>query len=396
MRTVTLCVLLVCLITSSAVAQPFDIRAAASQAPDLKFPASPKTLGLFSSLEMAIYKPDGAGPFPALVLVHTCGGLRPEIQDWTKNALSRGYVAFVIDSLGPRGVKSVCIPPSPVNIWRGAKDAFQALEHLQRFDFVDQSRIGLMGFSWGAMVGLLVNSRAVAEALSPSGRFASVASFYPACYFSTARGGVELVLEPARQHALDLGLPALLLEPRVIEELAGAGDVLLVELDAHVARELVRLGIRAREPDELGLRNGHALALEREVDRALLDDRVDVVAPRVVVDEDVDRKPLLLVEPARQAPDPAGRLSVSGQKHAVVPAPELVLGEPIPLRALLDQQDEVGGALPDLQGLRLDDRRHGVLALAEPRASHALAVVHQPHPVDDLTSHYYFLLQHVE
>jgi len=193
MRTVTLCALLVCLITRLAVAQPFDIRAAASQAPDLKFPASPKTLGLFSSLEMAIYKPDGAGPFPALVLVHTCGGLRPEIQDWTKNALSRGYVAFVIDSLGPRGVKSVCLPPSPVNIWRGAKDAFQALEHLQRFDFVDQSRIGLMGFSWGAMVGLLVNSRAVAEALSPSGRFASVASFYPACYFSTARGGVEFL-----------------------------------------------------------------------------------------------------------------------------------------------------------------------------------------------------------
>lgn len=193
MRPVTLCALLVCLITSLAVAQPFDIRAAASQAPDLKFPESPKKLGLFSSLEMAIYKPDGAGPFPALVLVHTCGGLRPEIQDWTKNALSRGYVAFVIDSLGPRGVKSVCIPPSPVNIWRGAKDAFQALEHLRRFDFVDQSRIGLMGFSWGAMVGLLVNSRAVAEALSPAGRFASVASFYPACYFSTSRGAVEFL-----------------------------------------------------------------------------------------------------------------------------------------------------------------------------------------------------------
>jgi dienelactone hydrolase len=192
MRTLTLCALLVCLLPSWALAQ-FDIRAATSQAPDLKFPEAPKPLGSFGSLEMAIYKPDGAGPFPALVLVHTCGGLRSEIQDWAKDALARGYVAFVIDSLGPRGVKSVCIPPSPVNIWRGAKDAFQALEHLQRFDFVDQSRIGLVGFSWGAMVGLLVNSRAVAEALSPSRRFASVVSFYPACYFSTPRGNVEFL-----------------------------------------------------------------------------------------------------------------------------------------------------------------------------------------------------------
>src|SRR2546430_14113442 len=82
-------------------------------------------------------------------------------------------------------------------------------------------------------------------------------------------------------------LPALLLEPRIAEELAGAGDVFVVELDAHVAREPVRFGVPAREPDELGLRNRHALALEGEIDRALLDDRVDVVAPRVVVDEDI-------------------------------------------------------------------------------------------------------------
>src|SRR5213079_1074806 len=94
--------------------------------------------------------------------------------------------------------------------------------------------------------------------------------------------GVQLVFEPAREHPLDLLLPALLLEPRVAQELAGAGDVLVVQLDSHVTREPVRFGIPAREPDELGLGNGHALALEGEIDRALLDDRVDVVAPRVV------------------------------------------------------------------------------------------------------------------
>ena len=107
MRTVTLCAVLVCLLPSSGVAQPvaqtFDIRAAAAQAPDLKFPEAPKKL------------------------------------------------------------------------------AFQALEHLQRFDFVDQNRVGLMGFSWGAMVGLLASSRSVAATFSPSRRFASVVSFYPAC-----------------------------------------------------------------------------------------------------------------------------------------------------------------------------------------------------------------------
>src|SRR2546430_6141144 len=195
--------------------------------------------------------------------------------------------------------------------------------------------------------------------------------------------GVQLVFEPAREHPLDLLLPALLLEPRVAEQLAGAGDVLVVELDAHVAREPVRFGIRARQPHELRLRDGHALALEGEIDRALLDDRVDVVAPRVVVHQDIDGELLFLVQPSRQAPDAAGRLPVARQENAVVPPPELVLGEPVPLRALLDEEDEIRGAAGDLQILGLDDGGDGVSALAQPRAVHAIAVVHEHHgPAD--------------
>src|SRR5262249_38223794 len=155
----------------------------------------------------------------------------------------------------------------------------------------------------------------------------------------------------------------------------GARDVLVVELDADIARELVALGVGAREPDELGLGDRHALALEREIDRALLYDRVDVVAPRVVVDEHVDREILLLVESTRQPAHAARRLAVAGEQYAVVLLPELVLGEPVPLRALLDHQQEVGGALLDVEVLGLDDRGDGVAALAESRAIDPVAVV---------------------
>ncbi|HYT32891.1 MAG TPA: dienelactone hydrolase family protein [Thermoanaerobaculia bacterium] len=180
-----------------ASAQSFQERilSSASQAPDLKFPDEATELSASSPLAMAIYKPAGAGRFPALILVHTCGGLRPEIRNWTKQALSRGYVVFVIDSLGPRGLKTVCHPPSPVSIWRGVKDSFQALDHLKRFEFVDPDRVGLMGFSWGAMVGLLASSKTVANVFSPSKRFAAVASFYPGCYFpaSGTRDEIEFL-----------------------------------------------------------------------------------------------------------------------------------------------------------------------------------------------------------
>lgn len=177
------------LINSWATAQPLGARgiARANQGPDLKFPEEATQLSFFSPLTMAIYRPASTGPFPALVVVHTCGGLRAEIRDWTKVALERGYVVFVIDSLSPRGVSALngCNPATWVPPSRGAKDAFQAREHLRKFAFVDQDRVALIGFSWGAMVGLYVSSSAIASQLSSS-RYGAVVAFYPICYFPGA------------------------------------------------------------------------------------------------------------------------------------------------------------------------------------------------------------------
>jgi dienelactone hydrolase len=198
-----------CLIHAWATAQPLGAGglARANQGPDLKFPEEATELSFFSPLAMAIYKPTGAGPFPALVVVHTCGGLRAEIRDWTKLALERGYVVFVMDSLGQRGVSAQngCNPATWVFPARGTKDAFQAREHLRKFTFVDQDRVALVGFSWGAMVGLYASSSAIASQLSSS-RYGAVVSFYPMCYFP----GSGQFREVERLHA-DIDKPLLVL-----------------------------------------------------------------------------------------------------------------------------------------------------------------------------------------
>jgi hypothetical protein len=75
---------------------------------------------------------------------------------------------------------------------------------------------------------------------------------------------VELALEPGREYSLDLVLPVLPLEPALLAQLLGAADVLAVELDAGLAPQAVAVGVGAGEADELGLGNGHPLALERE------------------------------------------------------------------------------------------------------------------------------------
>ena len=175
------------LLSTSAIAQqpPNPV----AQAKDLDFPSTLTSLSAFSSPRMALLKPDGAGPFPALVLHHQCGGLRngqwqnQSMVDWTRAAVRRGYVVLLLDSLGPRGVDMVCKgPKGGVHLGRGVRDALQAAEHLRKLEFVDKKRIAHVGFSWGAMVALLANSRSFRNYQGNLEGFAAYVSFYPGCF----------------------------------------------------------------------------------------------------------------------------------------------------------------------------------------------------------------------
>jgi dienelactone hydrolase len=109
---------------------------------------------------------------------------------WARKAVERGYVVLLIDAMGPRGIDTVCFGPKEgLNFARGVKDAFQAAEHLRRFDFVDGNRVGLAGYSWGAMVGVLASSKGWGETLGGGGRFNAVISMYPGCFTIRPRQG---------------------------------------------------------------------------------------------------------------------------------------------------------------------------------------------------------------
>lgn len=184
---------------ASAQTLPAALQGAAAQAPDLPLPTEVSSLGFLSSPRLALYKPEGAGPFPAIVLLHQCGGLRADGRNWlnmamlgwAKEAVARGYVALLLDSLGPRGVDTVCLgAKGGVNFPRGLRDALQAAEHLRGLPYVDRERIVMVGFSWGAMVGVLGSSRGWAAALAPGERFRAVAAVYPGCFQIKPPGGV--------------------------------------------------------------------------------------------------------------------------------------------------------------------------------------------------------------
>ena len=140
-----------------------------------------------------LYRPEGAGPFPAIVMMHGCNGMwaasgrEPTLlyRFWAEHFMRRGYVTLLVDSFGPRGEREICTQAErKVSEARDRpRDAYAALRWLAARDDVDARRISVMGWSNGAM--------AVMHALRPDapGRgiggpeFRSAVAFYPGCNF---------------------------------------------------------------------------------------------------------------------------------------------------------------------------------------------------------------------
>lgn len=104
-----------------------------------------------------LYRPEGPGPFPAMVLLHGCAGVEPLHARWAKWLTERGYVALVVDSWAPRGMVENCSRDTPdVERTDRFDDAFGALRYLQSRPFVDPHRIGAMGWSNGGVFAMAV------------------------------------------------------------------------------------------------------------------------------------------------------------------------------------------------------------------------------------------------
>jgi dienelactone hydrolase len=134
-------------------------------------PAGPELTGW-------LYRPDGAGPFPAVVLAHPCNGVSEHTNGWGRLLASWGYVTLAPDSFGPRGEKTVCGRGQAVTGQARVADVAGALDFLNAQPFVRKNDIGLIGHSHGGWTVM----RAVQGnfGLAQRGLRAAVA-YYPAC-----------------------------------------------------------------------------------------------------------------------------------------------------------------------------------------------------------------------
>jgi dienelactone hydrolase len=149
--------------------------------------------------------PGVSGRVPAVVIAHAAAGLTPEgpESDYVAALNAAGIATLVIDMWTPRRVPSG--PPAfggdgggdrrPRWIGDTLPDAFGGLKYLAAHPAIDPRRIGIMGFSWGAMLSVLATSEPAAErALGPDLRFAAHSAHYFVCslFLPGARGAAAM------------------------------------------------------------------------------------------------------------------------------------------------------------------------------------------------------------
>lgn len=154
--------------------------------------AAERSAGGPAELDALLRLPAGPGPHRAVVLLHGCAGMRgasgelmSRDADWGARLAALGHVVLHVDSLSPRGERSLCGQGDDRRVRMSverARDAYAALLFLQARPDVRADAVALMGWSNGGGTVLWTLSRE--SRARPAGLrhdFAAGIAFYPGC-----------------------------------------------------------------------------------------------------------------------------------------------------------------------------------------------------------------------
>jgi dienelactone hydrolase len=143
-------------------------------------------------LKAVLYRPEGPGPFPAVIGLHNCTGLTNSAGvigaryiDWGQRLAKDGFAVLLPDSNGSRGLGSQCGTNQRslrVDHERVA-DAMAARLWLQQQSWVAADRVSLLGWSSGAIAALwTVRARTqMLTQVQDGPDFRSAVVLYPGC-----------------------------------------------------------------------------------------------------------------------------------------------------------------------------------------------------------------------
>jgi dienelactone hydrolase len=175
-------------VTCAAMTRAAD--AAALPAPhQVEIPAPKLTL------HAQLYKPDGDGPFPTVIALHSCGGLGgpsdpvlPRYRDWVEQLLKAGHAVVLPDSYSSRELGPQCRVKERGVLARRERlsDIVATRRWLAQQAWVAQDRVSLMGWANGASALLWAVRPQAWRHGGPD--FRSAVAFYPDCRISAGLG----------------------------------------------------------------------------------------------------------------------------------------------------------------------------------------------------------------
>jgi dienelactone hydrolase len=148
------------------------------------------------TLHAQLFKPDGEGPFPTVIALHSCGGLAghsepvlPRYRDWAEQLVKGGKAVLLPDSYGSRGLGPQCrVRERHLSARRErVADIVAARQWLMQQSWVAHERISLIGWANGASALLwAVRPQYFSRSTEPD--FRSAIAFYPDCRISAGLG----------------------------------------------------------------------------------------------------------------------------------------------------------------------------------------------------------------
>ena len=141
---------------------------------------APPSLGQAPDGDYRVFRPDGAGPHPAVAFVSGCSGFKPAVapkayERVAENLRRQGYVVLFVDYLGRRGLRNCSREPIPER--EVAKDLAAAVAWLRSQHYVEKGHISALGWSYGGGAVLVALADYTHEELGIS----RAVVFYPIC-----------------------------------------------------------------------------------------------------------------------------------------------------------------------------------------------------------------------
>lgn len=124
-----------------------------------------------------VQRPQGFGPFPAVLLVPGCGGVSPARLQAASQLVGRGYAVVFVDYIASRGLQTAC--RGEVTVDEVAEDIRAVTAHLRSLPYIGPRGLGAVGWSWGG-AGVLASLAGSGAEQQPT--LNAAAAFYPVCF----------------------------------------------------------------------------------------------------------------------------------------------------------------------------------------------------------------------